>query len=425
MIELLEQLYGPLKDSTRIEFEDIDIKSKDIAKQIGADTAYVSRILNPTVDKPNTKVSIQRFNHRLSILLDLRDKEERIKELETKKTAQPVGNGLFSYPLQSALPFIAILLAATIGITHWLTRNATKDKAAVTETKTVLVHDPILSREESRDIFDIYGKHIQYRMAIEALRFHEMYKTGRYDNQLDYQTQELATRINIILEEGRRTMRGTNIRYQDGTLLGDLYEQYSDNNIDGNITQLMPLLTNEEAYYEDIIHAVTERVESEQIENERAWEGNTRADNKSCCFVLSTEEQVDNFLEITADLSGYEMLYQGLLLKAVMDNLSKKNQENQYRIAQERMVDIVVETIKKNRNRIRNMGYLSVKGRNVVDIIDELQPMEINRKYAKEVVPFIIDPTITLPEIEELFLSKIAEVHSNGFDKIKQAILAN
>lgn len=426
MIELLKKLFGPLKESTRIEFEKINFKSKDIAERLGADTSYVSRMLNPPINNPNSEDSYQRFNKRLSILIDLDQKGGRIQELENQLKEQSSNNGTLSRSLGKTLPFLAVLFILAIGITYWITKKIVKTEKASEEVEVEVlpVHDPMLNKSESRELFDIYGGYIQYRLAVETLEFHEMFKTGKYDNQLNYQIQELANRVNKIFEEGRRTMRGTNIRYQDGVLFSDIYEKYSRlNNVEKNINELLPLLTNKEAQSVDIIHAVTERAERQQMRNEQEWENSIITSNRNCCFILSTEEQIDRFLVMMADLNGYEMLYQGLVLKEVINNLSNNNQENRYNIARERMVDITVETIEKNRNRIRNMGYLTVTGRNIIDIIDELQPMEKNIKAAEGVVPFIADSTVTLTEIREIFLSKVAEVQSNDLNRVRQNIV--
>lgn len=383
MVALLDKAYGARKEGSTIEYK--SCSNESIAEELGADSGQFSRTLNPPIGKEKSEEAHRKYNTRLELILSNRSKSSQIKRL------QMACGGIL-------LMFIASLI--------W---PLSPSKNLQTPSQPSLN----LTLEEQRAIFDLYGGYVQYRLTLESLAFNSSVKDNLYqEDELKHQVGELAKRCDTGIEDARRIMRRTHLRNHNGILLANLYEKYSKHNkVDENLGDLIPLLTNKEVSVSEIINSITSKIQQIQHRNESEFEQEVSHDlsnpSSPCCYLVETVDQADKFLKLSSDLNGYQMLYQALLLKHLMDNRSDLSEEDRTFYASQRINEIVESTIRANRLRYRDMGFITPDGRSISDVIEEIQPMAHNIKGASKIVPLLVNKDIPLEDMADLLRGQI------------------
>lgn len=424
MIDLLRNYYGKPADSVRLEWKNISLKR--MAAELGYDSGYLSRLLNPSRDTAESIVSYDRVSGRVESLLKVRALEKQLVTQATQDESQKW--------MLLAITFLLIALVVT-GMWGWNRGSSsetvpekTNNIAPASRDDVVTTNDLRLTDNEMQGVIELYHGYLQYRMAAEGVIFQEKIRSGQYENNVTGLKNELKERVQRVINEGREFIKQSHLRHANGVLMSTSLEEYStNNNVDQNLGKLLPTLMNKEATSLEIIDAVTQAVNSAQLinKNEREAALGSTPLNRQCCYVLETDEQIESFLTMNGDLNGYEMIYKALLLKDALDNMNNISEQERFRYARERIIDIARSTVVNNRYRYRSMGFITTKGRSITDVITEAQPMDNNLRGADEVTNLLIDRNMGLLEVAELFKAQVSGVQRESWDRVIEIIKEN
>ncbi len=126
-----------------------------------------------------------------------------------------------------------------------------------------------LTKSERKALTQLYGEHIQYKIALESIIFHSDLKEGKYKNQADitHHLSVLFSKLDSKINDSRDLLERTSLKAENGEYLSEMFKNYSSNNLRGNFDQVVPILQNPKIETSRIMGEIIDRISSVQTQN--------------------------------------------------------------------------------------------------------------------------------------------------------------
>jgi len=165
------------------------------------------------------------------------------------------------------------------GLVESIERTAQNEQQTIERRIDKLLQNPALmpknlngcrlTRAERNALTDLYGQHVQYKIALEAIIFHSDLKTGNYKDkdEVNHHLKVLFSKLDSKIEDSRELLERTLLKAENGEYLSDIFRSHSNNNLKENFDQVIPILKNSNMATSRIIDEIMDRISSVQTKN--------------------------------------------------------------------------------------------------------------------------------------------------------------